>query len=80
MRAAGAATLGRVSMPYTHFWHQYLQQRPENPGGTLMLNPAAAFAAVVCLLVIACWAAYQIQSRCGSCGAIPARCHCDRHP
>jgi hypothetical protein len=67
-------------MPYTHFWHQYLQQRPDTPGGTLVLNPAAAFAVVVCLLLIACWAAHQIQSRCGSCGAIPARCQCHRHP
>jgi hypothetical protein len=31
----------------------------------------------LCLFVVACWAAYQIQSRCHSCGAIPARCRCD---
>jgi hypothetical protein len=32
----------------------------------------------VCLFVIACWSANQIQSRCGGCGAIPARCRCLR--
>lgn len=59
-------------------WHQYLQQRPGGQNAPLTFDPAAAFAAVVCLLVIAFWAAYQLQSRCGSCGAIPARCHCGR--
>ena len=71
-------------MPYTHFWHNYVQQHASGSGSTLTFDPAMAFAAAVCLFLVACWAAYQIQSRCGSCGAIPARCHCrpvrDREP
>ena len=66
-------------MPYTNFWHHYVQQHTANGGGaTLQFNPAAAFAVAVCLFVIACWSANQIQSRCGGCGAIPARCRCLR--
>jgi hypothetical protein len=63
-------------LPYTHFWHQYVQQHANGGGTTLTFNPAAAFAAAVCLFFLACWAAYQLQSRCGGCGAIPARCRC----
>jgi hypothetical protein len=64
-------------LPYTHFWHHYVQQHANNGGGsTLTFDPAAAFAAAVCLFLVACWAAYQIQARCGHCGAIPARCRC----
>jgi hypothetical protein len=63
-------------LPYTHFWHNYVQQHANGGGPALTFDPAAAFAAAVCLFFLACWAAYQIQSRCGSCGAIPARCRC----
>lgn len=66
-------------MPYTTFWHHYVQQHAGGGGGsTLTINPAAAFAAAVCLFLIACWTANQIQSRCDGCGAIPARCRCLR--
>jgi hypothetical protein len=65
-------------MLYTlRVWHQYAQQLPGGHTAPLTVDPGAAFATVVCLLVIAGWTAYQIQSRCGSCGAIPARCRCD---
>lgn len=67
-------------MLYTlRVWHQYDQQLPGGHTATLTVDPAAAFAVAVCLLVIACWTAYQIQSRCRSCGAIPARCRCDHY-
>jgi hypothetical protein len=68
-----------AGMAYSvHVWHQYFLQRPGGHTAPLTVNPGAAVAAVVCLFLIACWAAYQVQSRCGSCGAIPARCHCDQ--
>ena len=63
-------------MPYTHFWHHYVQQHANGGGSTLTFDPAAAFAAAVCLFFLACWTAHQIQSRCRDCGAIPARCRC----
>ena len=65
-------------MPYVHFWRQYVHQHGGAGGSTVIVDPAAAFAAVVCLFVIACWVAYQVQSRCEDCGAIPARCRCRR--
>jgi len=66
-------------LPYTTFWHHYVQHHAGGGGGwALTINPAAAFAVAVCVLLIACWAANQIQSRCTDCGAIPARCRCLR--
>jgi hypothetical protein len=66
-----------VTLPYTTFWHHYVQQHANSGGGsTLTVNPGAAFAAAGCIFLVACWAAYQLQSRCDHCGAIPARCHC----
>jgi hypothetical protein len=64
-------------LPFVQFWRHFLQQHAAHGGSGLTVDPAAAFAAAMCLFVVACWAAYQIQSRCGSCGAIPARCRCD---
>jgi hypothetical protein len=68
-------------VPYTNFWHRYLHEHAASHtggGAGLSLDPAALFAVAVCLFVIACWAAYQLQSRCPDCGAIPARCRCAR--
>jgi hypothetical protein len=65
-------------LPYTTFWHHYVHQHANGGGPALTVNPAAAFAVAVCLFLIACWAANQIQSRCEGCGAIPARCRCLR--
>jgi hypothetical protein len=64
---------------YKNFWHEYLQQHAaHNAGTTITVNPAALFAVTLCLFVLACWAAHQIQSRCGGCGAWPVRCRCTR--
>jgi hypothetical protein len=68
-------------VPYTNFWHRYLHEHAANgAGSTVHIDPGAAFAAAVCLFLVACWAAYQLQARCLDCGAIPARCRCARRP
>jgi hypothetical protein len=63
-------------MPYTHFWHTYVAQHA-NSGGGWTLNPGDAFAAVLCLFVLACWAGYQAKSRCPDCDHWPVRCRCN---
>jgi hypothetical protein len=60
----------------TGFWHHYLLAHPSH--GVLTFHPADAFGAALCLMLIACWAAFQVQSRCGDCAALPVRCRCDR--
>ena len=60
----------------TSFWHHYLMAHPGH--AVFAFNPAAGFGAAVCLMLIACWAAVQVQSRCGDCAAVPARCRCAR--
>jgi hypothetical protein len=58
------------------FWHHALEQHPAH--GAITFDPAAAFGAAVCLLLIAVWGLAQLQSRCGECSAVPARCRCAR--
>jgi hypothetical protein len=58
------------------FWHHYLLAHPGH--AVFAFNPAAGFGAAVCLMLIAYWSAVQIQSRCGDCAAVPARCRCVR--
>jgi hypothetical protein len=60
----------------SHFWHTYVAAHPGH--NVFSFDPASAFAVAVCLFVLACWAAAQIQSRCGECAAVPARCRCPR--
>ena len=67
-----------LTLPYTHFWHHYVQQHAGQGGSHVAVDPGSAIGAALCLLVIGCWAWYQIQARCGDCGAIPARCRCQR--
>ena len=62
-------------MPYVHFWNTYTHQHASHGGGG-SIDPSALFAACLCLFVLACWAAYQVQSRCARCGAWPVRCRC----
>ncbi len=63
-------------MPYTRFWHNYIQQHGGHGGSTLSVDPAALFAVAMCLFLLACWAAYQTQSRCVECRSWPVRCRC----
>jgi hypothetical protein len=58
------------------FWHGYVTAHPGHH--VLSFDPGSAFAVTVCLFVLACWAAAQIQSRCGECASVPARCRCAR--
>jgi len=57
-------------------WHHYAAQ---HSGTVVTIDPAAAFGAAVCLLVLTLWAAAQMASRCGECAAVPVRCRCGGH-
>ena len=60
------------------FRHSYLLQHTHHGGGGLTIHPGPLFAAVVCLIVLMAWAAFQMQARCGDCRAWPVRCRCSR--
>ena len=62
-------------MPYRHFWETYVAAHRGASSG-FSVDPAALFAACLCLFALACWVAYQTQSRCASCGSWPVRCRC----
>jgi hypothetical protein len=63
---------------YRSFWQNYVAEHSHNGGDGLTIHPGPLFAAVVCLIVLMAWAAFQIQARCGNCGAWPVRCRCPR--
>jgi hypothetical protein len=63
---------------YKAFWHQYVQQHSPHGGSALTVNPGPLFAAMVCLLVLLAWAAFQMQARCADCREWPVRCRCSR--
>jgi hypothetical protein len=60
----------------TVFWHHYLAQDAGH--SVLTFSMPATIGALLCLFLIACWTTAQIQSRCGDCEAVPARCRCAR--
>lgn len=60
--------------PAIPFWRQYAREHAHGPGMTV--DPAALFGICMCLFLLACWAAYQTQSRCAECDAWPVRCRC----
>jgi hypothetical protein len=63
--------------PAIQFWRQYARQHA-NSGPGLTISPGALFGVCMCLFLLACWAAYQTQSRCGECDAWPVRCRCSQ--
>ena len=63
---------------YRHFWQQYVQEHAAHGHDTVTVNPGPLFAATLCLFVLLCWTAYQVQSRCVECRAWPVRCRCER--
>jgi len=60
----------------SNFWHDYVLQHPGH--AVFTFDPSHAFGAAVCLFLLACWTAVQVQSRCGECAAVPVRCRCAR--
>jgi hypothetical protein len=62
-------------VPYVQFWRHYVATHASS-GSSFEFDPAALVAVSLCLFVLACWAAHQIQSRCATCGAWPVRCRC----
>jgi len=67
----------RASM-YKAFWHQYVLEHSHHDKSALTVNPGPLFAAMVCLIVLMAWAAFQMQSRCSDCREWPVRCRCSR--
>lgn len=63
---------------YKAFWHQYVLEHSHHDKSALTVNPGPLFAAMVCLIVLMAWAAFQMQSRCSDCREWPVRCRCSR--
>ena len=53
-----------------NFWHDYVLQHPGH--AVFTFDQSHAFGAAVCLFLLACWTAVQVQSRCGECAAAAA--------
>jgi len=64
-------------VPYVHFWTVYTRQHASHGGRGGSIDSGALFAACLCLFILACWAAHQVQSRCMRCGSWPVRCRCE---
>ena len=73
----GSGTILLAEPMYKSFWQHYVHEHA-GQGSSLTVNPGALFAATLCLFVLACWAANQVQSRCGACGSWPVACRCSR--
>ena len=48
---------------YKAFWHQYVLEHSHHEKSVLTVNPGPLFAAMVCLIVLMAWAAFQMQVR-----------------
>jgi len=63
---------------YKSFWQNYVAEHSHHDGGGLTIHPGPLFAAVVCVILLMMWAAFQMQARCADCRAWPVRCRCSR--
>ncbi|HEX2378618.1 MAG TPA: hypothetical protein VHI30_13725 [Gaiellales bacterium] len=61
---------------YKSFWQSYVAEHSHDTGSGLTIHPGPLVAVMLCLFVLAAWAAFQIQSRCGECREWPVRCRC----
>jgi uncharacterized OsmC-like protein len=65
-------------VPYTHFWHQYVQTHAGNGARQLALDPTAALVVAICACLLLAWTLRQASYRCDQCRHWPVRCRCSR--